>query len=193
MATPSSVLAWRIPGMGEPGGLLSMGSYRVGHDWSDLATAAAAAGESQSLETLSRKAAVTKSLSTWPNPSTCHTGLTGYTEIAKMVLQLWLLGQRFDLLVSWTFLLTVTLQDGKQCFDMKTELTQWRVYHSWGLWSSINWVAPWTKGSHVDEHNWCPALIPVIHSAWETSSYLFKYSFQFLAAFRPLIDLEKTH
>ena len=32
MATHSSVLAWRIPGTGEPGGLLSMGSYRVGHD-----------------------------------------------------------------------------------------------------------------------------------------------------------------
>ena len=32
MATRSSVLAWRIPGMGEPGGLLSMGSHRVGHD-----------------------------------------------------------------------------------------------------------------------------------------------------------------
>ena len=32
MATHSSVLAWRIPGMGEPGGLPSMGSYRVGHD-----------------------------------------------------------------------------------------------------------------------------------------------------------------
>ena len=30
--THSSVLAWRIPGMGEPGGLLSMGSHRVGHD-----------------------------------------------------------------------------------------------------------------------------------------------------------------
>ena len=42
MATHSSVLAWRIPGMGEPGGLLSMGSHRVGHDWSDLAAAAAA-------------------------------------------------------------------------------------------------------------------------------------------------------
>ena len=40
MATHSSVLAWRIPGMGEPGGLPSMGSHRVGHDWSDLATAA---------------------------------------------------------------------------------------------------------------------------------------------------------
>jgi len=31
-ATHSSVLAWRIPGMGEPGGLLSMGSQRVGHN-----------------------------------------------------------------------------------------------------------------------------------------------------------------
>ena len=36
MATHSSVLAWRIPGMGEPGGLPSLGSHRVGHDWSDL-------------------------------------------------------------------------------------------------------------------------------------------------------------
>ena len=42
MATHSSVLAWRIPGMGEPGGLLSMGSHRVGHDLSDLAAATAA-------------------------------------------------------------------------------------------------------------------------------------------------------
>ena len=32
MATHSSVLAWRIPGTGEPGGLLSMGLHRVGHD-----------------------------------------------------------------------------------------------------------------------------------------------------------------
>ena len=43
MATHSSVLAWRIPGTGEPGGLLSMGSHRVRHNWSDLAAAAAAA------------------------------------------------------------------------------------------------------------------------------------------------------
>ena len=43
MATHYSVLAWRIPGTGEPGGLASMGSHRVGHDWSDLAAAAAAA------------------------------------------------------------------------------------------------------------------------------------------------------
>ena len=38
--THSSVLAWRIPGMGEPGGLPSMGSHRVRHNWSDLAAAA---------------------------------------------------------------------------------------------------------------------------------------------------------
>ena len=42
MATHSSVLVWRIPGTGEPGGLPSMGLHRVGHDWSDLAAAAAA-------------------------------------------------------------------------------------------------------------------------------------------------------
>ena len=40
MATHSSVLAWRIPGTGEPGGLPSMGLHRVRHDWSDLAAAA---------------------------------------------------------------------------------------------------------------------------------------------------------
>ena len=40
MATHSSVLAWRIPGTGEPGGLPSIGSHRVRHDRSDLAAAA---------------------------------------------------------------------------------------------------------------------------------------------------------
>ena len=44
MATHSSVLAWRIPGTAEPGGLLSLGSHRVRHDWSDLAAAAANKG-----------------------------------------------------------------------------------------------------------------------------------------------------
>ena len=40
MATHSSVFAWRISGMGEPGGLPSMGFHRVGHNWSDLAAVA---------------------------------------------------------------------------------------------------------------------------------------------------------
>ena len=43
MATHSSILAWRIPETEEPDGLLSVGSHRVGHDWGDLAAAAAAA------------------------------------------------------------------------------------------------------------------------------------------------------
>ena len=41
MATHSSILVWRIPGMGEPGGLPSIGSHRVEHDGCDLAAAAA--------------------------------------------------------------------------------------------------------------------------------------------------------
>ena len=43
IATYSSVLDWKIPGTGEPGGLRSMGSHRVRHDCSDLAAAAAVA------------------------------------------------------------------------------------------------------------------------------------------------------
>ena len=48
MATHSSVLAWRIPGTEEPGGLQSMGSHRVGHDWSNAAAAAAISSSSGS-------------------------------------------------------------------------------------------------------------------------------------------------
>ena len=49
MATHSSVLAWRVPGMGEPGGLPSMGSHRVGHNWSDLAAVAAVTNDGDHL------------------------------------------------------------------------------------------------------------------------------------------------
>ena len=47
MATHSIVLAQRIPGTGEPGGLPSMGSHRVGNDQSDLAAAAAMHSKSE--------------------------------------------------------------------------------------------------------------------------------------------------
>ena len=50
MATHSSVLAWRIPGTGEPGGLPSLGLHRVGHDWSALAAAGKISFPSQSQE-----------------------------------------------------------------------------------------------------------------------------------------------
>ena len=51
MATHSSILSWRIPGTEEPSGLPSMGSHRVGHDWSDLAAAAAGTGKSHGIWT----------------------------------------------------------------------------------------------------------------------------------------------
>ena len=56
MATHSSVLAWRIPGTAEPGRRPSVGSHRVGHDWSDLAAAAAAGRRSK--KALSRSTGV---------------------------------------------------------------------------------------------------------------------------------------
>jgi len=45
MATQSGVLAWRIPGTGEPGELPSMGSHNVGHDWNDLAAVSSSRGK----------------------------------------------------------------------------------------------------------------------------------------------------
>ena len=58
MATQSSVPAWRIPGMGEPGGLPSMGSHRVGHDWNDLAAAATQTSNLESFRVLAQKTKV---------------------------------------------------------------------------------------------------------------------------------------
>ena len=52
MAPHSSILAWRIPGTAEPGGLPSMVSHRVGHNWHGLAAAAAASSETEELTQL---------------------------------------------------------------------------------------------------------------------------------------------
>ena len=67
MATHSIVLVWRIPGMGEPGGLPSMGSHRVRHDWSDLAAAAAGSSKKQenSRKTISALLTMPKPLTVW--------------------------------------------------------------------------------------------------------------------------------
>ena len=73
MAPYSSTLAWKIPGMGEPGGLLSLGLHRVGHDWSDLAAAAAA-------ELLSLTYVVTKQL---PLNFSSGCSFTFYTVVPK--------------------------------------------------------------------------------------------------------------
>ena len=76
--THSSVLAWNIPGMGESGGLLSMGSHRIRHDWSDLASAAAA----------------------HPYMTTGKTiALTRWTVVGKVILCFWIC----CLVCSWLF------------------------------------------------------------------------------------------
>ena len=62
MATHSNVLAWRIPETEEPSGLLSMGSHRVGHDWSDLAAAAARALGKENTCSLSQHSGCSHSL-----------------------------------------------------------------------------------------------------------------------------------
>ena len=73
MATHSIVFAWRIPGMGEPGGLPSTGSHRVGHDWSDLAAAAALQADSLPLSHLES-----------PNPIILHfIGMFKYITLFK--------------------------------------------------------------------------------------------------------------
>ena len=64
--THSSALAWRIPGTGEPGGLPSVGSHRVGHGWGDLA-AAADAHEVRALR-----------LEEWSPLPSCNAGLSSW-------------------------------------------------------------------------------------------------------------------
>ena len=68
MATHSSVLAWRIPGMGESDVLPSLGSHRIRHDGSDLAAAVVAVGSLQKQE-ISRKTS-TSALLTMSKPLT---------------------------------------------------------------------------------------------------------------------------
>ena len=76
MATHSSVLAWRIPGTGKPGGLPSMGSHRVGHDWSDLAAAAAAVLKEKEFCSI-----LHQQLNTWP-----QSGMQNFcNSLARMI------------------------------------------------------------------------------------------------------------
>ena len=73
---PTRVLAWRIPGMGEPGGLPSMGSHRVGHDWSNLAAAA----KKGSLSCADRKIPLR---SLWQLPKLTFSGLSLPQDAAR--------------------------------------------------------------------------------------------------------------
>ena len=71
MATHSSTLAWKIPWMEEPGRLQSMGSHRVGHDWSDLAAAANQVKRSVQLPPVGAAILMLPDFCT-----TCHSGMS---------------------------------------------------------------------------------------------------------------------
>ena len=88
MATHSSVPAWRIPGTAEPVVLQSMGSHRVGHDWSGLAAAAVAAAASYH-HTLSRMAKIwnTDSTKCWQECDTRATLKHFWWNVWKSVWQ----------------------------------------------------------------------------------------------------------
>ena len=105
MATHLRILAWRIPGTGEPGGLPSMRSHRVGHDWRDLAAAAAwcGAGALTVFSNISRQIANCQhnplnqlSFSYWTEISyfSCHIPIyigTYFWVLYSVALILWLL------------------------------------------------------------------------------------------------------
>ena len=84
MATHSSVLAWSIPGMQEPGGLPSMGSHRVGHNWSDLAAAVAVYGPRTPIWTFPRQtwdsSSVTPKTLFW-QPALVWTGKSEHDQV----------------------------------------------------------------------------------------------------------------
>ena len=82
MATHSNVLAWRIPGTGDPGGLPSLGSNRVGHHWSDLAAAAADLIDQRSKKVSAVRSPKAK-FGVWV--SVCHACLSCFSRVLLSV------------------------------------------------------------------------------------------------------------
>ena len=90
MAAQSNVLAWRIPGMGEPGGLPSTGLHRVGHDWSDLAAADRGQESQMSTRTETSEASPSVSPFSWPPPLIlCYFLATLLTKDTAISASLW--------------------------------------------------------------------------------------------------------
>ena len=84
MVTRSSVLAWRIPGTGEPGGLLFMGSHRVRHNWSDLAVATGFLYNSSRVMVRIQFSSVAPLCPTLCNPMDCSTaGLPVHHQLSE--------------------------------------------------------------------------------------------------------------
>ena len=120
MATHSSVLAWIIPGTGEPGGLPSMGSHRVGHDWSDLAAVAAAENEEK-----------LKSLLTKVKEESEKVGSKLNIQKAKILasgpITLWQIeGEKVEAVTDFIFLGSKITVDGDCSHEIEKTLAPWK-------------------------------------------------------------------
>ena len=144
MATQSSVLAWRIIGTGEPGGLLSMGSHRVGHDWSDLAAAATLtsgnAGDPGWIPGSGRSSAEEIGYSLW---------YSWVSLVAQMVKNLPAMWETWVESLGWED----PLEEG--------EFHGWRIlvgYSPWGLYSdeilNLELVLEWIKNLEAVRMRW---------------------------------------
>ena len=115
MATHSTTLAWRIPGTGEPGGLSSMGSHRVGHDWSDLAAKCGHGVHPVSLSSLDYSMLWADSVLFFSLPSLLTHEISqepSFLEYAETSCGLYLVRRHHLYIKTTHFLLSVPIQSG---------------------------------------------------------------------------------
>ena len=139
MATHSGILAWRIPGTEEPGRLPSLGSHRVGHDWSDLAAAAAAAAWQWKHQILPTRPVVHD---TGPSLLALQKISTKIQKIVKHVKYL-LRGKRVQYM--WTD--TSRLRNSPWvALSWQFELILWGISYGFPLASRFDWLVQSTFG-----------------------------------------------
>ena len=136
MATHSSVLAWRIPGTGESGGLLTVGSHRVGHNWSDLTAAAGRPHWKQVID------------SPWPVEGApglaCH---ERNGERARAIYWAWLLFFSSSLCSFLVLDVSSLLWKTLKAMSNSIRNDAWRTWSgfcSFSLMSEANWLMKWT-------------------------------------------------
>ena len=142
MATHSSVLAWRIPGTGEPGGLPSMGSHRVRHDWSDLAAAAA---HSQSVVRESEVDVFLELSCIFDDPTDVGNLISSFSAFSKSSLNI------------WKFFVHILLKPGLENFEHYFA-SVWDEYNCVVVWAFFGFALLWDWNE-----NWpCPVLWPLL-------------------------------
>ena len=164
MATHSSVLAWRIPGMGEPGGLPSMGSHRVRHDWSDLAAAAVTSWGEKEMATHS-------SILAWRIPGTEEPGGLPSVGLHRV-------GHNWSNLEAAAAITSRTSVNRKEAGSGKSPI--WLLDSRPSAKFSSVWQAEWDSSTNITE---CPracreGLAPpffLLLPSWRPTAHYFLY------------------